>query len=439
MDDDRRDEASPVLTPERWRQVERVLEAALDQPAEQRLAWVAEASGSDAGLRREIESLLAGDEQIELFLESSALGSGEAQASAAPQLVCGDQLGPYRIVALLGAGGMGEVYSATDVRLDRNVAIKLLPGRLARDQQALERFQREARAVSALNHPNICTIYDVGEHAGAPFLVLERLEGQTLKERLAAGPLPTGEVVALGVQIASALDAAHAKGIVHRDIKPANIFVTQRGEAKVLDFGLAKLLSNPGLADDGRTVGDAPASAEATVSVPGWVMGTASYVSPEQARGEPVDERSDLFSLGGTLYEMATGDLAFEGSTPSETLELIQNRQPVRPTQLNPALPARLEHIILKSLEKERASRYQRAAEVLAAFKRLQSAPRRVAAWLAGARQVTASPDEDPVLRTSISPDGQSVAYPDLTGIHVRRIATGETRSFPPPEDTCFR
>jgi serine/threonine protein kinase len=457
----------PATTPERWRKIESVLDGALEQAAELRLAWVAEACGSDADLRHEVETLLAGDERIERFLESPALGSAEPPQPLAPQLASGEQLGPYRIVALLGAGGMGEVYSATDTRLDRSVAIKLLPARFARDAQALERFQREARAASALNHPNICTLHDIGARGGQPFLVLELLEGQTLKDRLAAGPLPIPEVIQLGVQIAGALEAAHAKGIVHRDVKPANIFVTQRGEAKVLDFGLAKLVSGPVRPQEARTTSAAPISTEATISVPGWAMGTVSYMSPEQARGEPVDERTDIFSLGATLYEMATGRRPFQGSTLAETLEAIQTRHPASPRELKSSVSARLERVILKALQKERTARFQKAAELRADLERLRPAPQRVATLLAAAlllvlaatlavarfgwfttppsiieltaRQVTASPSEDPVLRASISPDGQFIAYPDLTGIHVRRIATGETHSIPPPENACFR
>jgi serine/threonine protein kinase len=362
---------------------------------------------------------------------------------------------------------MGEVYSATDTRLDRSVAIKFLPAPFARDEQALERFQREARAASALSHPNICTLHDIGARGGQPFLVLELLEGQTLKDRLAAEPLPLAEVVSLGIQIAAALEAAHAKSIVHRDVKPANIFVTQRGEAKVLDFGLAKLVSTPSPPREVRTAKAAPVPTEASISVPGWAMGTVSYMSPEQARGEPVDERTDIFSLGATLYEMATGQRPFQGSTPEETLKAIQTGQPARPRELRSSVSARLERVILRALEKERTARFQKAAELRADLERSRPAPQRFATMLAAAlllvltvtlaavglgwftvppstieltaRQVTASPSEDPVLRASISPDGQFMAYPDLTGIHVRRIATGETHSIPSLENACFR
>lgn len=374
------------MNPERWRQVDKLFQAALDRVPEERAVFISAACGGDDSLRREVEALLSADGQAVKLIESPAY------AVVAPLLVesdmqslLGKTLGRYQIISPIGKGGMGEVYQARDVRLDRTVALKLLPAEVAADKERMRRFVREAKAASALNHPNVAHIYEIGEEGSLSFIAMEYVEGQTLADRINGQPIEVSEIIKIGIQIADALDEAHRKGITHRDIKPANVMLNERGLVKVLDFGLAKVAQPiaQNIACDKSTMAR---------TAPGVVMGTVPYMSPEQAVGDDVDHRSDIFSLGVLLYEMLAGRRPFAGATVSETIAAILRDEPPSLSDHLPGVSRELAKIISRALRKDREDRYQAAKDLLLDLQSLQQESRSAGSFAAvnrGAKRPT--------------------------------------------------
>src|SRR5262245_6475153 len=360
----------------RWGQIKEVYDRALDLGGDARDGFLAEACGDDGDLRREVESLLAAHAEAGTFLQAPAVevaareivadeftSTVAANLPATPQLI-GRELANYRIVSLLGRGGMGEVYLAEDKRLRRKVALKMLPAQFTNGFEKVRRFEREASAASATNHPNIITIHEIGQVDGAHYIVTEFIDGQTLRQRMQAAKLSLNEVIDVAIQVAQALEAAHSAGSIHRDIKPENVMVRRDGLVKVLDFGLAKLTEQQSTSDKGGV--DSQAATMAKVSTdPGTVMGTASYMSPEQARGQRVDARTDIFSLGVALYEMIAGSPPFDGVNALDVISAILQKEPAPLSQIAAETPQELDRIIGKALRKDREERYQSAKELL--------------------------------------------------------------------------
>src|SRR6266446_6296885 len=418
---------TPEIKADRWQQIDRLFHSTLACAPEERAGFLSQACGEDEALRVEVESLLGAHEQDGSFLDLPAYEvAADFLADAFGRLFAGQQIGPYKIISPLAAGGMGEVYLAQDTRLGRKIALKLLPQDFAKDQHRVRRFAQEARAASALNHPNVCVIHEVGKTSdGRHFIAMELIEGITLRERISRSPLSLADALTVAEQVAAALTVAHAAGVVHRDIKPENIMLRQDGYVKVLDFGLAKLTE---LRERGP---DDPTQAF-VMTTPGVVMGTVSYMSPEQARGLTVDARTDLWSLGVVLYEMTTGRLPFTGSTNSDVMVSLLEREPPPLLSISEA-PETLEWIVSKALTKEREDRYQTAREMLTDLRRLKerlvvdAALERSVAPHSGQPSVGLSP-----------PNNESQVHSKAGRVEAAKTAEQEMSSLPETETTTM-
>lgn len=346
------------MTPERWHRINALFHEALDRPVQERAAFLANACGGDESLRGEVESLIETDEQAGAFIEEPAFTSGVEMTTETRTLAKGQFVGPYEILSFLGAGGMGEVYLAQDTRLGRKVAIKFLSPHLMADRQAAKRLIREARAAAKLDHPSICTIYEIGTHSNNSYIVMQYIEGETLAQRVQRGQLEPPEALSVAFQVADALSEAHSQGIIHRDIKPQNIIISPRGRVKVLDFGLAKLMTQD-------TVSGRLGSVESTLSTPGLVIGTVPYMSPEQIKGDLIDPRTDIFSFGTLLYEMICGLHPFTSSNAVATAAAILTAETAPITRYCSHAPFGLQRIISKCLQKDKERRYQTIVDLL--------------------------------------------------------------------------
>jgi eukaryotic-like serine/threonine-protein kinase len=456
------------MTAERWEQIEKMYHAARECEASRRVTFLEEACAGDEELRQEVESLLAHEQSTEKFTEKPTLEVfAQALARDQTQWLVGRQLGAYEILSLLGAGGMGEVYRARDTRLDRDVAVKILSQHLAGDAAALARFEREAKAVAALSHPNILAIHELATDQGISYAVTELLEGESLRKHLAHQSLGWHRAVEIAIEMADGLGAAHSKGIVHRDLKPENLFVISEGRVKILDFGLARTTSRPSAPDQASTT---------TLTETGMLLGTVGYMSPEQVRGEQVGAASDVFSFGCVLYEMLTGRRPFARQTTAETLAAILKDDPAPLGAALQRAPRALERALSRCLAKKPEERFPSGRELSAELRRIlkaadeERARLRTRLWtLAGvgvlllvatlsmiavrwksglpaeqmptlfAVQLTANPLDNGVYTAVISPDAKYVAYADLNGLHILAVDTGETRNIRVPENFCPR
>ena len=395
------------MTSNRWNEINRLYNAAVEVEAKERTSFLEEACGADMELRREVESLLAYDQQAQQLLDRPAIQMAAEKLAGEPPSLVGRKLGPYQIQVVVGAGGMGEVYKAKDNRLNRTVAIKVLPRLLSERTDLRQRFEREARAIATLNHPNICALYDIGRQDGIDFLVMEYLEGETLSKRLTKGPLPTEQLLRTAIEIATALDQAHRHGVIHRDLKPGNIMLTKAG-AKLLDFGLAKRQA-PVLRTGATSVDAALRAASGLVTESeslteeGMILGTLEYMAPEQVEGKEMDARTDIFAFGVVMYEMATGRKAFEGESKASLAAAILTSEPPPITKIQPLTPPALDRVVKRCLAKDPEDRWQTARDLTSELKWIAEAGGVISEMLTGVQVAGRKPMAAPRRREQLS------------------------------------